>query len=509
MAPRRASVLGIFWLAAAAGCGSSQSASGQVQPGSGTGGSSLDGGASSDAADAAAAGGATGGSAPSDGKAGNVGSGGIAAGTGGAAGGVSGRGGVPGGVAGSGGRSSPGGDGAVQPGTGGAGGQKPADDPGQALLLPPSCKAVTQMATDDGCTLNAFCDSFPYVTSCQRLDSGRWSCSSDPHHPDRVYEIEGAAGIQSCAIATWLSTEDQLKLGEDTCQPMLESVASDSCTTDMFCGTTVVADFAPNAHVVLPRYGSVECSRVTFPDAISCGFRFNETSRSDDLGVFSDSPSCSSLVEFCMKTTAPAFDGPRTCLPAQATSTPDGCQRSELCTLPLPSTETAGFPSIESRYASCEPGAGGVSTCYCSVASSSFMFQVASAPDDAACAATITSCEPTADIQATAAATCQPTSHTESSDACDADLSCTEPATVDGREVVADGRMLVRCGRAQRGWPWSCSCASDQLTATFSLGSPTATPAQACSQAPQECLKHIPVHVGPYGPTVDAPDPAL
>lgn len=503
MTPKRARLSGMFLLAAAAtaGCGSSQHASGQVQPGGGTGGSHLDAGAID--ADAAASGG--GGIAPVDGKAGNGGGGGIgiAPGGGGAAGAGS------GGAASVGVGGSPGSGGNLPPGAGGAGGHAPPGDPGQALLLPPSCKPVTQMATEDGCMLDVYCDSFPYVTSCQRLDSGRWRCSSDPRHTDRIYEIDGAAGIQACAITTWLSTEDQLTLGADSCQPVLESEGTNSCTTELFCGTTVVADFAPDAHVMLPRYGTVECEPSSFPDAISCTFRVNDKSTSSDLGVFSDTASCRSLAEFCMKTTAPGFDEPRTCLLAQATSTADGCQRSELCTSPLPATESPGFPSVESRYATCEPATGGGATCYCSVAQSYFSFHVASAPDDANCAATITSCEPTADIQPTDAATCQPTSHTESSDTCDADLSCSEPATVDGRDVVADGRLLVSCARAQRGQPWSCSCASDQLTATFSLASATATPAQACGQAPQECVKHIPVHLGPYGPFKGPPDPSV
>jgi len=53
------------------------------------------------------------------------------------------------------------------------------------------------------------------------------------------------------------------------------------------------------------------------------------------------------------------------------------------------------------------------------------------------------------------------------------------------------------------------TCASDQLTASFSLGTSSVTPAQACVQAPPACLQHIAVHLGPYGPFVSPPDPAL
>jgi len=365
------------------------------------------------------------------------------------------------------------------------------------------------MATDDSCMLDAFCDSFPYVTNCERLDSGRWRCGSEPRYPERVYEVEGVTGIQACAVITGLSAKDQLEQGDDSCQTVQESTGSDYCSAELVCGPFVAVDFAPNARVRVARYGFVECAPMTSPAAINCGLRFGETSTKDDLSVFSDSFACRSLLEFCMDTTAPGFGGPRSCIVTQATSTPDGCQRSDLCSLPSPSTAAEGFPSIEARYAACQPGAGGGADCYCSAQESLFMFQVASAPDDAACAAGITSCEPTADIEATGDVTCQPASQSATSDACEADLSCTQPATVDGHDVIADGRVLVRCARSQRGRPWSCTCASDQLTAAFSLGSPGATSTQACAQAPEECLKHIPVHLGPYGPVVAAPDPVV
>jgi hypothetical protein len=368
------------------------------------------------------------------------------------------------------------------------------------LLRPPTGAARTVGPADDSCTLYAYCDSIPYITTCRRLDSGRWQCRSETRYPERIYEVEGAAGIQACAVATGISAQDPLKLGPDSCAPVSDSSGTGYCATSLVCGPTVAVDFAPNARVRLARYGSVACAPISAPAEIDCEFRFSESATRDDLGVFSDAFACRSLLEFCMSTMAPGFDGPRSCLVAQATSTSAGCERSELCSQPSPSTAVERFPSLESRYASCEPTSGGGASCYCTAGGSLFTFSVASPADDAACAAAITSCEPTANIAATGDVTCQTTAQTATGNACDADLSCTQPATVDGRQVVADGRLLVQCARLQPGSPWTCTCASDQLTASFSLGTAGLTPAQACAQAPQKCLEHIPVHLGPYGP---------
>ena len=461
------------------------------------------------------AGGGAAGSAALGGAAGRGGSDAVAPGTGGAAGRGSALGGSGGGVAGGGAPGSGGGPPPPSSGGAGGGGAGAGGDPGQALLLPSNCEARGRAATADTCMLSAICDSLAYVTNCRRLDSGRWRCTSDPRHTDRVFEIEGASGLQACAVATGLSARDQLTLGQDSCEPLKDAVGADYCTTSLVCGPPVEIDFAPNVRARLARYGSVACAPIAFPNAISCGLGVDETSTSDDLGVFSDSYDCRSMLEFCMKTTAPGFDGPRSCIVTQATSTPAGCQRSDLCSLttappppPVPPPRNPAFSKVEARYASCEPDGNGGSSCYCSGPDHMFQFRIASAPDDATCTGALANCDSTAVIEVMGAPTCTPTSQTTSSNGCDADLSCLQAATVDGRAIVAEGRLLVRCARAGQGRPWSCSCASDQLTATFALGGTAGvTPAQACTQAPATCLEHIPVHVGPAGDGAPLPDP--
>ena len=526
MALKRVTMLGLFFLAA---CGSSKNGSGELQPAGGRGGTAPQGAAGTNgAAGASSSGGVPGsGGIPGQGGVPGSGAGGTAGGpsfpgAGGGAGSGSGGGGTAGGPsfpgAGGGAGSSLGGGGGTGGGprgggpgpspSGGAGGQGAGGDTGQVLLLPSSCQARSQSTTPYSCTLSAYCDGIPYITACQLVDDTRWQCASQTRYPGRIYEVEGVAGVQPCAVVTGVSAQDPLTLGADSCVTLTNVTGADNCSASLVCGPSVAAEFAPGVRVRLARYGEIECSSISSPQTIDCELRFDESTR-NELGVFSDTLACQSILEFSMLAAGPGFVGPRSCLTTEKTSTADGCQRNELCSLPAPTTEAPGYPTVEGRYADCEPASGGGAACYCSAGESLFMFHIASAADDGACADTITSCEPSAAIEATGDPTCQPTSHTTGADSCEADLDCTQPATIDGRAVVADGRLLVQCARLQQGRPWSCTCASDQLTASFSLGTATATPAQACAQAPQACLQHIPVHLGPYGPVVSPPEPAL
>jgi len=506
MALKRVTMLGLFFLAA---CGSSKNGSGQLEPAGGRGGTAPQGAAGTNGAAGASSTGGVPGSGGSPGQGGVPGSG---AGAGGMVGGPSlpgaggGAGSSPGAGGGAGGGPRGGGPGPAP--SGGAGGQAAGGNSGQVSLLPSSCEARSQSSTAYSCTLSAFCDGIPYITDCQRLDDTRWQCASQTRYPGRIYEVEGAAGVQACAAVTGVTTQDPLALGADSCVTLTYVTDSGNCSASVVCGPYVAADLAPGVRVRLARYGEIYCGAISSPQTIDCELRF-DNSTSNDLGVFSDTAACQSILEFSMLAAGPGFVGPRSCLTTQRTSTADGCQRDELCSLPAPTTEAPGYPAVEGRYAACEPASGGGAACYCSAGESLFMFHTAAPADDGACADTITSCEPSAVIQPTGDPTCQPTSSTTTANSCEADLDCTQPATIDGRAVVADGRLLVQCARLQQGRPWSCTCASDQLTASFSLGTSSATPAQACTQAPQACLQHIPVHLGPYGPFVSPPAPAL
>jgi hypothetical protein len=175
----------------------------------------------------------------------------------------------------------------------------------------------------------------------------------------------------------------------------------------------------------------------------------------------------------------------------------------------MPLTDNVSLAKVEPRYANCTPRAGGGADCYCSGRDSSFDFQLADPPDDATCESASLNCDDDAVITATGVASCQPTSMTAFVDSCEADLACTQSATVDDREIVGEGRMLLSCARFEQGSPWRCSCASGPSSARFSLAATDLTAWQACDQAPAACLEELPVFLGPHGSEVLLPPDPL
>jgi len=433
--------------------------------------------------------------------------------TGGAdTGGVSGKGGTGGTVAtgfvdaGRGG----GGTGGVNPSVGGSlvdPGGMGGDSATPTLSLPAGCEPRARTETADTCSLAVYCDTASLLTNCRRLESGRWQCQCEPAHKDRVFQMQGAPGLQACALAAQLCAQNELELGEESCDPIRENIAADSCQIDLDCGKPIALDPPTDARAWLMRFGSASCQPAESGKPFTCGCSDGETATDYDLLVDSGAPACRPLVDFCMSGKTPDLEGDKQCLLTNAVASADGCERSEVCGASMPLNGDVSLARLEPRYAKCEPRAGGGAECYCSNRDSTFGFQLAASPDDASCESSMLNCSADAVIEANGAASCQPTSLTAFGDSCESDLTCLQPATVDDREIVAEGRLLLACARVAPGMPWWCSCASDQVTARFQLGAAALSPWQACGQAPAGCLEQMDVHIGLYGEFVQPPDP--
>lgn len=376
------------------------------------------------------------------------------------------------------------------------------------LSLPPGCEPRARTETEETCSLAVFCDTLSRLTNCHRVDSGRWQCQCETVNSDRVYQLEDAPGLEACALTAWLCAEDELELGEESCEPTRESSAESSCKVDLACGRPIALDVETDARAWLMRFGSASCQRAESGKSFECGCMYGEQASEYDLLVASGELACRPLVDFCMSGATPEFEGEQECLLTHADSSSDDCVRTEVCAVPMPLTEDVNLAKVESRYANCVPATGGGADCYCSLRDASFRFRIADAPDDASCESSILNCDEEAVITGTGAASCEPTSlHTYGDNGCGVDLDCEQAATVDEREIVAYGRLVVSCARVEEGTPWWCSCASDQETTRFELGAAQADAWEVCTQAPAGCQEHLTVHLGQYGEFVQPPDP--
>jgi hypothetical protein len=371
------------------------------------------------------------------------------------------------------------------------------------LPLPPGCEPRAHSETADSCSLGVYCDTTSQLTNCHRLaNSERWQCQCENRDP--VYQMENTAGLQACALAASLCSEDELHVGEESCEPTREDRSANGCQIDLACGKPIELEPGTTARAWLMRLGSASCERAESGKSFQCGCAYGDLASDYDLVVDSGAPDCRPLVDFCMSGAPP--DGEEQCLLTNAVSSSEGCERSEVCASSMPLSGDVSLARVEPRYANCVPLAGGGSECYCSDRDSLFRFRLPEAPDAASCESSTLNCDADAVIEATGDPSCQPDSATAYSDSCDADLSCVQDATVDDREIVAEGRLLVACARVEPGMPWWCSCASDQETARFPLNAAELSAWQACDQAPAGCLEQLSVHVGPYGELVPPPD---
>jgi hypothetical protein len=379
---------------------------------------------------------------------------------------------------------------------------------GPTLELPPGCEPRGRTETADTCSLAVYCDTASQLTNCFRLpNSDRWQCQCDIQHKDRIYQMENAPGLQACALAASLCSEDELDLGEETCEPSSENSAETNCRVDLTCAKPIELGPDSDAKAWLVRLGSAFCNEAQSGKSFDCGCKYANTESDYDLLVDSGAPDCRPLVDFCMSGASPDFTGEEQCLLTNTVSSSEGCERTEACANPMPLGGAVSLAKIGPRYANCTPRLGGGSDCYCSGRDFTFDFRLPDEPDNASCASSILNCAPGAVITATGSPSCEPTSSTSYADSCEADLDCLQDATVDDREIVAKGRLLVACARVQTGMPWWCSCASDQETAQFQMGDAQLSALQACGQGATECLDHLDVHVGPYGEYVQPPNP--
>ncbi len=376
-----------------------------------------------------------------------------------------------------------------------------------SLPLPDDCEP--RMGSEDAatCRLGLFCGSTPNLVNCHTAKSGNWQCSCELGHKERVYEIDGATGLRACAIAGGLCAEDELELGDEECVVPVDTSSADDCTIELSCGRPITVSFASGVDAWLMEYGSATCFRAETGEHFECACDHDDARVEYAVLADSGALACGPLVDFCIDETEPSFDGPTTCLEPRVRTDIDYCWADQTCAKSIPLTDDVRLAQMAMRAATCEsPGATG-SDCYCSTRVGSFGFSIEAEPVAESCASSVLNCAEDASIEATGELDCQPTSQVASGDSCEVDLACSQPATVDGREIVASGRLEAYCRRAEVGQSWWCSCASNQDTTVFELGAASSTAWEVCAAAPDQCLERMPVFIGLYGDYVPLPDP--
>jgi hypothetical protein len=495
--------VGVLWLC---GCGRAKS---EARPGAPA---STGGAAGSGAQNAGEGGhedGAVGGSAGSGGGS-NGGRAGGSGATSGAGGGANG---------GAGGAASAGASGSGA--QGGDGGKSPLAD----LPLPAGCEAQSGTTTGLLCTLDVSCNAVAQTTRCYHSTSGSWQCTCEPPNASKTYLIDGAMGLDACAVAAGLcagsSPDPGVILGG--CVTTREEVGSDvgnpTCTLELQCERPVAVDFAPGVSVTMPGAGVTHCVQTlsedqgSGPRRLSCETTGSLGSQADEIVANSVAEACRPVLELYLRAQEPEFDGSEACIVQDDDGgTADGCRLIETCFDSAPigdgvsvvgaRSETAAscmFDDLDNLLCGCRfESAGGEVK--------SFSYDLGLATRPAAC--DLSDCTLEIRAEAAGAGVCQAQEGSiqlEGDDVCKGYFSCSQAATLAGEDVTIYSQLNAYCTRVEDDG-FYCGCAAGDETATYRAGE-MATSSDACESARTVCLTHLALPLGPALSAALPPDP--
>jgi hypothetical protein len=340
------------------------------------------------------------------------------------------------------------------------------------------------------------------INACFRLTSGRWKCDCGR---GRTFEIEGAEGLLACAVMAEVCPITDSE-SDPSCSPLLERSDTNSCELEEACGRSVDVTEVSGARAWLMEYGSAVCGRSDSRAPFGCSCVVGDVA--NDYGLLSESgdDACQPLLDFCRSGATPTYDGPTRCIDTAVEESVYGCLLNQACPTPMRLTDDVSLARIESWWSRCDPMSTG-SRCYCSDENKGFEFDVTANPVSPTCASAMLNCTDFGNVERRGSVECQPNSQAAGLDYCNADLFCAQPATVNGRELVARGPMMILCRQRTAGQSWWCSCASNDDSAIFELGTPSATGWEACTAAIGRCENDLPFFIGPSGGAVYPPDP--
>jgi hypothetical protein len=464
----------------------------------------------------------------------NGGEGGIEDGTAGAvggSGGASGRGtgGTPsGGGAGKGGGGMGGAgptEGGASGGPGGIGGNSPLAN----LPLPADCQPISGAGTELLCNLDVTCGGVAQAMSCYHTSSGAWQCTCEPPNSNRMYLIEGAVGLDACAVGAGLCAGPlpTPAVDAESCVVTRDELGTDNqagvvprqtCTLETQCRTPVVVDFAPGVMVTMPGAATTHCvesptqeERTTQQLRMDCDTVGSLGERSHEIIARSVAAACRPVLDFYLTSREPVFDGSKSCIgEGSEWGTPESCRLTETCFDSAPmSDDVSVVKNPSARSTICGYDDLDNLSCLCrfgSIEGDIISYDLGAIPRPLTC--DLSKCTPDMRAEPTGSGVCQAQLYSgeNDDDTCTDSFSCRQPATLAGQEVTLSSWLRVRCARAEDD-AFYCGCAVGEDTATFRAGNMPSV--DACAMARTECLEHVTLPVVPASGDTLAPDPLL
>lgn len=399
-----------------------------------------------------------------------------------------------------------GGDGSGGDGTGGDGSGGDGSGGQPPLPLPEGCEPEMPSADEDSCALSVVCGPSSDYVSCTLLESGYWQCNCTPFHADRFYEIDGASGMDACTAASYLCVDD-LELGDETCATRYGTSNPHWCDAELACGRSIGIDLPSGVEAWLVDYTSVQCEGADEESSFDCSCVRDGTTTNYYAISQADADVCGPLADFCKSGEQPVFGDEASCVETSNEYSSDSCLQTQTCTRTAELTDLVQLGESETFSSSCEELDDTTSRCRCWDDETNDSFLVESDAEPAACTTAFLNCAEDATIEVQGDAECALASLSSDAGYCNAELTCEQPVTVDGREAIAEGRLGFLCMQETPGEPWWCSCSSSEGTATFELGVESASTSEVCAAAPAACIEQLPAFIGSSSSIPDPENP--
>jgi len=381
--------------------------------------------------------------------------------------------------------------GAVVGGTGAVAGEVPE---------PVGCEVQYEYGslTEGYCEVDLACDNDSVYTYCWQEGTGRWLCDCSTNYFYQSYETTvGSEAPCGAVVELCIDAESPAFTAPEACSPIYETAGSSSCEVQRECSRT--AEIGDGISAIERRSEYASCYD-NGAGLLRCDCSAGDAYASYELDGDPSVDQCWRVLDIC-GTPAPEGEGTVTCEPAYDYSNSDYCQVDQYCTARVPVSDGVDIVYSNSEYGYCQSAADGTTNCSCSSLEGSLRFDLDGETENSAvCWAALDVCRDPAPLELSGSPTCTRAYQSAYTGGCDAQVSCSQPASVGDLELVVYGDLYTYCSTNGAEGAFTCQCSSGQETVSFEVEG--ADEWEVCSLAVGRCPDLVEVQYegsGSYG----------
>lgn len=368
-------------------------------------------------------------------------------------------------------------------------------------FLPEQCELRSAPeASDTACALSARCDGSFATTTCEQSEAGAWQCDCGFNAVGVLLEIDGAAGVEACAVAMGPCTAAELDTDAESCIDATQPTSPDVCSLTRSCTREIRSPLPQGVEARWLREFGAGCS--PFGNAFEC-YTDGVDSAFPSYKVISNDvyAACGPYLDYVLSGEAPVFGTTVECAGTEFEPSASGCSALRRCGPVMELADGVQLGALEVNYGACNEEADGSTGCYCQYGQAQLLFTEEGAPSDELCAEIVATCVEGTEVQALSELQCAETSLLAFDTSCDVYATCEQEVIVNDRPARAEATLAGSCQWAADAGAWLCNC--ENLAQGFELTPPDLTAFDACSLLPEACAESLPVFAGPAEPQSD------